>query len=127
LLIVAVVALLAGTVTLLALDPAESSLFPPCPFHALTGLHCPGCGSTRALHRLLHGDVGAALGLNALMVLAIPLLAYAGLSRLVESVFGRPLPGVPRPTVSAWAALALLIAFGVLRNLPFEPFTCLAP
>ena len=26
-------------------EPAASGLFPPCPFHAFTGLHCPGCGS----------------------------------------------------------------------------------
>ncbi|RZA12021.1 MAG: DUF2752 domain-containing protein, partial [Lysobacteraceae bacterium] len=29
------------------IDPNSSHVLPPCPFHALTGLYCPGCGSTR--------------------------------------------------------------------------------
>ena len=31
-----------------------------CPFRALTGLPCPGCGMTRAWISLLHGDLSAA-------------------------------------------------------------------
>lgn len=41
-------------------DPAGSRLFPRCPFLSLTGLRCPGCGSQRALHSLLHGEIARA-------------------------------------------------------------------
>lgn len=54
-------------------DPAENSWFPFCPFKALTGLECPGCGSQRAAHALLHGEIGEAFRYNALF---IPFTAY---------------------------------------------------
>ena len=52
-------------------DPALYP-FPKCPFWSLTGFKCPGCGSQRALHQLLHGDVGGAVQANLLLVLVLP-------------------------------------------------------
>jgi hypothetical protein len=56
-------------------DPSTSSFAPPCLFTALFGVHCPGCGSLRALHALAHGDLMAALGFNAPLVIALPVAA----------------------------------------------------
>ena len=56
-------------------NPAVSP-YPPCPFYYITGLYCPGCGSSRALHQLLHGNLLMALDLNPLMVLSIPFVLY---------------------------------------------------
>jgi len=36
----------------------------PCPFIALTGLPCPGCGMTRAMDALLHGDWSRAVAFH---------------------------------------------------------------
>lgn len=55
-------------------NPENSQYFPQCPFHYLTGLDCPGCGSQRATHHLLHFQIGKAFVQNPLMVLAIPYL-----------------------------------------------------
>jgi len=60
-------------------DPTQWAFLPGCPLHALTGLHCPGCGSTRALHQLAHGHLGAAFGLNPLAVGALPVLGFFAL------------------------------------------------
>jgi hypothetical protein len=49
-------------------DPDES-LLPLCLFHALTGLHCPGCGTARALHLILHGRLWAGFRMNPLAVI----------------------------------------------------------
>lgn len=52
-----------------------------CPFRALTGLPCPGCGMTRAFCSLGHGDLQSAFGFNALapfvFVAALLLWAHA--------------------------------------------------
>lgn len=117
---------LAVALLLLRFDPnAAGSVLPPCPFLALTGWLCPGCGSTRALHALLHGDVAQAMSMNPLLVVAMPLLAWMSLSAA-----GLPVPW--RRVVMPWAAnpklwLVVLLGFAVLRNLPWMPFAWLAP
>ncbi len=112
--------------TLRRLDPnAADSLLPPCPFLSLTGLYCPGCGSTRCLHALAHLDLSAALSMNPLLVLALPALTLM----LVWAAGLRPsaLAPVMRVLGNARGWLWLLLGFGVLRNLPISPFSALAP
>jgi len=92
--------------------------YPSCLFHDLTGLYCPGCGSTRALYQLLHGHLGTALHDNALSVFAIPFLAYAVVRK-------EPLSKLHPFWV--WGIFYLVMTFSVLRNIPFYPFACLAP
>ena len=113
--------------TLVAFNPAGSGIFPPCPFHALTGLYCPGCGTLRALHQLLHGRSLQALGLNPLMVMSLPFLGYALASETFLATVGRRLPGVRLPASWIWALLAAIILFWIFRNIPVYPFTILAP
>jgi len=50
-----------------------------CPFRALTGLPCPGCGMTRAFCAMGHGELSQAFGFNALgpFVFAAALLLWA--------------------------------------------------
>lgn len=108
---------------LVFVDPRTARFAPVCPLHVTTGLHCPGCGTGRALHALVHGDLGAALRLNVLAVATIPVfLALATRAAL------RPAEKLPAPP--RWLRIAvyvLLAAFFVARNLPFEPFASWAP
>jgi len=66
-------------------DPTGQKWFPKCPFYWLTGYKCPGCGSQRVIHDLLHFNLTAAFRENALLVIALPyillafLFDYAGL------------------------------------------------
>ena len=53
-----------GVAMLYTFDPRNTDSYPVCPFLGLTGYHCPGCGTLRALHQLLHGNVIGALGYN---------------------------------------------------------------
>jgi hypothetical protein len=108
-------------------DPANTTVYPPCLFHLLSGLHCPGCGSLRALYQLSHGHVAAALGLNPLMVLSLPFLGYAFLSRASLHIRGRSLPGVSVSPYWYWLLLGSILAFWLLRNIPLYPFNLLAP
>jgi hypothetical protein len=116
----------AAALLLCLFDPATSGVFPPCPFHALTGLYCPGCGSLRALHQLLHGQLWAALRCNPLMVSAAPFVAY-GLLRHELAKHAWRLPVLPMPRRGAWLLLALIVAYAVARNVPITPLCWLAP
>jgi hypothetical protein len=107
--------------------PGETIIFPHCPFHTLTGFYCPGCGSLRAVHELLHGRIVSALDLNPLMVISIPFLGYAFLSYSLSLIRGRGLPQIIKRPIWIWLILAVIIAFWVTRNLPFWPFVILAP
>jgi hypothetical protein len=102
-------------------DPNVPGHFPSCPFRALLGIDCPGCGSLRALHDLTHGNVLGALDHNALLFLVLPLL-------LVEAfrwVAGLPsLPWLARRHTPL-LVLAVVVAWTVVRNLPVFPFDVL--
>src|SRR5580700_1516854 len=75
-LLAAMLAAFLGLVLLEIFDPATSGIFPPCPVHYLTGWYCPGCGSLRAIHQLLHGNLRAAWAMNPLTVVLLPFLMY---------------------------------------------------
>ena len=97
-------------------DPARSSFYPVCVFHQVTGWNCPGCGGLRAMHQLLHGHLAAAFELNALVVLGLPVAAVLGLGWMLKRIRHQPV----RWELQAgwlWAGLALLLLFGVGRNL----------
>jgi hypothetical protein len=123
----ALAAFAVGVVLLEIFDPATSGMFPPCPLRYLTGWYCPGCGSLRAIHQLLHGKLGAAWALNPLTVVLLPFLTYGLASSALFELRGR---GLPQPFLrAAWirALCAAIILFGIARNFPIHPFDLLAP
>ena len=108
------------------IDPSGTNIFPVCPFHAITGLNCPGCGATRGMHALLNGDVLSALHFNAMLAVFVPLMIYGVVALVLYGIRGRGLPLPRLASQGIWALLILLLAFGVFRNLPFYPFSLLA-
>ncbi|MFT5121624.1 MAG: hypothetical protein ACI9TH_002966 [Kiritimatiellia bacterium] len=118
--------LLAGGGVLLAavvlhfFNPAAVGFYPSCLFHKVTGLHCPGCGGLRATHHLLQGEIGTAFAMNGLLFVLAPMLGWYAVQGLQGKV-----TGVSRRV--GIALLILVLAFWVLRNLPMEPFSRLAP
>lgn len=107
------------TVALHFRDPHATGSWGICPWLAITGHYCPGCGALRAVNDLGNGDVVGAASSNLVFVAMVPVLvlwwlqwsgrAWSG----AESGRGARRPGV-------WIALFTLVmlAFGVLRNLP---------
>lgn len=96
-------------------DPANGPIV--CPFRLATGLDCPLCGATRAVHSFATGHLVRALDHNALVTLVLPLAVLALVVAIVAAMRGRPVrwPTLPR---GAWIALAVVVsAFWVLRNL----------
>ena len=87
----------------------------PCPFHAVTGLECPGCGITRLFLALGHGDFRAAFAANPALFFAGPLLIFL-LARdeyyFIRTGHGREMP--------RWFGIFLLVGFTLFtiwRNL----------
>ena len=114
----AVVALVAaaGGWVLYTFPPAASTFYPRCVFRAATGLDCPGCGSTRAVHELLHGHIGAALRLN-------PFLFLVGLMLLctLPSILRGQYPRFLAKPWFGWTAVVVTIGWWIVRNTPLYP------
>jgi hypothetical protein len=102
-------------------DPNQPGHYPLCPFRAVTGLDCPGCGSLRCIHALSHLDVKAALDQNLFTVIALPFIAVTWVRWLQRSSRGQPRPAPLNPRVIKAIAFAV-IAFWIVRNLPGVPF-----
>ena len=105
-------------IVLLLVPPGSphAKWLPKYMFYHVTGLYCPGCGATRALSAMLHGDMKASLHNNLLL---FPLLA------LIAVLIVKPEISLKRPVAVAIVAVVLL--FTILRNIPAAPFTYLAP
>jgi hypothetical protein len=114
-------AAVAGCAYVALVDPNESSWYPQCPFKAMTGWDCPGCGITRAVRAVVTGNPQRALDHNALLVLAVVVgLVWYGVNWL-RTRRGRPPLALRR---SAWwtgALVALVALFWVTRNIPWGP------
>jgi hypothetical protein len=116
-----------GLLLLYQVAPTAGTWYPPCLIHWATGLHCPGCGTTRALHALLHGDWRQALAYNALTTFVLPLGLWYGLRQVIATLAGWPAPILRLNRVTLTFLFAVVILFTVARNLPFEPASRLAP
>ncbi|MCR4573988.1 MAG: DUF2752 domain-containing protein [Lentisphaeria bacterium] len=114
----AAILLIAALVAVYSMEQGNEvqRFMPKCIFHEWTGLHCPGCGGTRAIHTLLHGHPLKAMRYNALLlpgtICAVLLWKYPQLQ------YNKPF--------SMTIAIAFVLFF-ILRNIPFYPFTLLAP
>ena len=116
--IVAGVVLAALAIVYFVYDPAESVLFPKCPFYMLTGLKCPGCGFQRAIHHLFNGSVADAFLAHPLLVIAIP---YLLLAVYFEYFGGRNKYPVMRKRLFGVKAcviiLIIVVVYRILRNI----------
>ena len=102
----------AGAWVLYTYPPAETAFYPPCVFKTVTGFDCPGCGSTRAAHAILHGRFGDAFRLNPMLFLAGAVFAVAAPDLLRGQT--------PRWVATPWfgrVAFAVVIVWWVVRNL----------
>ncbi|MFV0289827.1 MAG: DUF2752 domain-containing protein [Mangrovibacterium sp.] len=111
--------LLIGLIIFFRYNPEDNSFFPRCIFLTLTGFQCPGCGSQRAVHSLLHLQFADAWAFNPLLVLSLPylaIIAYFQQRKIIDEkhlVWRRRLLGTTAITI----IFCLTILFGVIRNL----------
>lgn len=113
--------LLLAAIIYFLFSPAESTYFPQCPFHRITGFDCPGCGSQRAIHHLLHFRLKDAFASNPLLILAIP---YLIIGIYFEYFGGKEKYPTVRKTLFGKRAivivLILIVLFWIGRNISFS-------
>lgn len=109
------------------LDPARHEIFPRCLFNSITGYYCPGCGSQRAIHSLLHFDFAGVVSYNFLFIPAFLLILYHYTHPVLNGFFSWKLPNIFYFKSTPWIIFCVVIIFWVMRNLPFYAFSVLAP
>ena len=109
-------------------NPSQHSFFVPCPFNYVTGYHCPGCGSQRAIHQLLHFNILGALRMNPLLVLSLPIL-FVGVGVQVWNYIFETQHRIKLfyNNNFIYGYFIVVILYWVLRNVPYYPLNLLTP
>jgi Protein of unknown function (DUF2752) len=114
--------LAAAAIYLFIFEPGKTGFFPICLFRALTGLTCPGCGSTRAMHQLLHGHLLEAFELNPLLLIGLPFLLFALARYSILAVRGITPRKNILPASVIYALFFIIVSFWIIRNTSVYPF-----
>jgi hypothetical protein len=116
---IAIATLAGGLAVVYWFSPTEYSFFPRCPVYFITNWLCPGCGSTRALHALLHLELRSALHYNALFTLLAPFaclwLGFIGYRTMRYDQF----PNLAIPRSAAVCLIVTVVLFTIARNTMF--------
>ena len=100
-------------------DPHSAGSWGECPWLAITGLYCPGCGGLRAVNDLTRGDFVGAISSNILVVMLVVTLGAAWTLWVLRRARGRRDQMIVLGANAGYATLGLLVAFGVARNTPW--------
>ncbi|MCX7835597.1 MAG: DUF2752 domain-containing protein [bacterium] len=116
-----------GIILLYGFDPLTSKFYPPCIFYRLTHWYCPGCGTGRALHALLHLQWKQAFSYNPIL---FPMLIFLGWDKIRSyyQLSGKwyLLPQKWQP-YREWILVGVVMLYWIARNIPLYPFSCLSP
>lgn len=100
-------------------DPHDAGAYGLCPFLALTGHPCPGCGGLRAVNDLSHGDVVGAVSSNVLAVALVGILGMMWLIWIIRRSRGQDRPMIRLTERSGVMVIAVAVVFGIVRNTPW--------
>lgn len=96
-------------------DPADTVWMPRCLWKTLTGTDCPGCGSQRMVHALLHGDVRSAWNANPFVLCSLPLIVFMLWIEAGRSAHPRLYAALHRP-LAIYLLLSAVLLWWILRN-----------
>ena len=97
-------------------NPEEESFFIPCMFNKVTGLKCPGCGMTRAMHYLVNGNIKKAIWYNLMIIPGSFVLVYSGYRYFRYIVKDEEIVNKPLEIILN-IFLVVLILFMIARNI----------
>jgi hypothetical protein len=110
-------------------DPSvQTGNFISCPTNKFLGFFCPGCGSQRMIHHLLHLEFYHAFRYNPLLFVFFPFILYCIYLFIANTFFGANYRmKILYKNWFVWTFFGLVLVYAILRNLPFHPFNLLAP
>ncbi|WP_457611088.1 DUF2752 domain-containing protein [Lutibacter sp.] len=108
-------------------NPSNVNFFPKCPLYVTTGIYCPGCGSQRATHQLLHLNILGVLQQNILYFFGVLLIGYHLIVTSLNLFFKKHIYNYLYHPKTPIIILIIVIVFWILRNIPYYPFNLLAP
>jgi len=108
-------------------NPSGVDYLPKCPLYATTGIYCPGCGSQRATHDLLHLNIRGVIHNNTLYFAALLLLGYHAVILAANKFFNKNWKSILNHPKTPIIILVVILLFWILRNLPYAPFNWLPP
>ena len=109
-----------GAAALLRLrDPHDPGSYGFCPFLAITGHPCPGCGGLRAVNDLTHGDVVAAISSNLLAVGLVVFVVVTWAAWAVRRARGTDAQMLVVSDRALVLVIVVALVFGVVRNTPW--------
>jgi hypothetical protein len=99
---------------------------PRCPFYFLTGMYCPGCGSTRAIHYCLNGNISESVRHHPLLLPFFVVIIFLYIKRGYE-LFSGKIISFRFELLMSKIILFIFIIFFVVRNIPIDYWAWLRP
>lgn len=99
------------------IDPAQHQWMPKCPSKLITGYDCPGCGSQRALHALLHGNMAQAWHYNRFLFIAVPYIALVAWSSREKLPHAAAVRRITHSPIAITSFITLFFLWWIIRNL----------
>jgi uncharacterized membrane protein YfcA len=116
----AAAAFFSGAAMLYKFPPELYHFYPQCPVFRYLHVLCPGCGATRALAALLHGEIAQALHYNAFVVFLLPVVLYCLLRTYISVLRGEAFSWPQMSPVAIRVVLLTGFFFAFFRN--FDAF-----
>ena len=93
------------------------NIYIPCVFHELTGLYCPGCGTTRMINSLIRLDFYQAFRYNQMVFILIPIFTLYLIDFIYKSIKNKKPLLYKTPNYIWYIIVVLLVIFGIIRNI----------
>lgn len=90
--------------------------YPPCAFHMLTGLYCPGCGGTRAVRALMHGRLLLSLRQHPFVCYTFFLGTVFMVSQTIGKISHRK-TGMHFRMIYLWIGLVIILVNCIVQNM----------